>query len=1393
MNRMKRLLFILAFLPLFASAQNYIYFGATRTTDTSRTLGALRVDGKVRIPSYANTDTNRVLSTDAGGNFVWRVKTTSSGGGGGGDSTVFLTIFREDTAKANLRTFIRTKTDSAYLRNDTLYAVVGGTPYYAGKVSVQAPGISEVLGNGNDAGSQEITNLSKINGMDVPLGQTGYFARTVNAQAADAFGRVAITKSDISLGNVDNTSDLNKPISTATQTALNGKANTSHTHAASDITSGTLASGRLAAGTATDGLVVKMVGGTPTWATDATGGGGSGDSIVSFGKNATRDSFVIITSSVRRLAATDSFTVYSAARGINVIGSTIGLDTTRSYTWLAPQSISSSATPQRTVINGSGSFTESVSSAGAVTFDAVGTSAGFTFNDNLNLRGSTLVKPSGTASAVVVPYRFVVESTDLAAAFTTDQPTNSLSGRAFAIGTGSENFTRAIFYSNGAYGVGSGSATRDVFLARSAANTFRIGGDYDGTGTGHLVINGNTSIGTGLTPTARIHIAAGTTTASTAPLKLTLGTDNTTAETGAVEFSNVSGIPRLSFVPSGTTRRRFPLTNDVAPANGQIPIGNGTDYTVANITAGSGISVTNGAGSITIAATGGGGSSTSLDSLRLGGNVNVVGQLVNQSFATGSLPTGWSKGSTLTANYTANGTLITAPATWAYNGAGAYQTPINAAFQYDAKRMPYEDIDMEIDLVVNTVTSSTHMVFTKINNGFFLGNSIVPWTFNLSNGFGSGRVTQSAGLTSNAGDSTARNPIRSGDTITLTWSKSGWGVVAGIINRTTGITTKSYFNNLYNDAGGLYNFVFQNGGANAYTLRAIRVSSKARKGGVCFIGDSQLSGSFATSEASRYANLTMRNNYKYFNVVGLPSVSARYFYLGNIIDEIMADVQPEVVVNALGINDQVDAGGGGVDNFRDAMDSINTRAQRGGATVFIVGNTPRTSTTTDAFYDTTQALAARRNIPFVPSRTFLTDGSGRARASLFPDGLHGNDSMHILIANSLLSMAGERLNRYFVRDTNSILNIAGLPAASDNVTELIARQKDGKAVVVPYFPPSRKYVENQWFTGLPVSVYPFTSPQNVAIDASSFLRSRDHLSVLSPEGLQIGHYVSGAADKRSNISIGNWIHSSGSDGQGFPTNEGKRIISISARGGSVPRMHTGADLSTFINSVQNNQTGANGFNGRNITAIDCGTCNTLNDAARGVYIGDNAGGVVDGTGNITISTSETGTGERSNTIILGRIDQMFNNDAPQSGDIGLHAGATPSLWIGGRAASGNSILNFTATSGTNAAGGIGSIRAPRGTGTGATGSLRLQVWQSTTSGTTFHSNTIDMVTLDAGGITFGAAARLRGYTVATLPTGREGDMAYVTDANATTPGSIVAGGGANKVKVWFNGTNWLID
>lgn len=53
----------------------------------------------------------------------------------------------------------------------------------------------------------------------------------------------------------------------------------------------------------------------------------------------------------------------------------------------------------------------------------------------------------------------------------------------------------------------------------------------------------------------------------------------------------------------------------------------------------------------------------------------------------------------------------------------------------------------------------------------------------------------------------------------------------------------------------------------------------------------------------------------------------------------------------------------------------------------------------------------------------------------------------------------------------------------------------------------------------------------------------------------------------------------------------------------------------------------------------------------------------------------------------------------------------------------------------------------------------------------------------------------QGVIVAALPpasAANAGATQYVTDASATTIGSVVAGGGANKVMVWSNGSDWKI-
>lgn len=98
-----------------------------------------------------------------------------------------------------------------------------------------------------------------------------------------------------------------------------------------------------------------------------------------------------------------------------------------------------------------------------------------------------------------------------------------------------------------------------------------------------LATNGKVGIGT-TSPGARVHLAAGTATASTAPLKFTAGTNLTTAEAGAIEYNNTfhvtnSDATRRHIVTAPNTTKvtaSAPYTND-----GYITINiGGTDFKV---------------------------------------------------------------------------------------------------------------------------------------------------------------------------------------------------------------------------------------------------------------------------------------------------------------------------------------------------------------------------------------------------------------------------------------------------------------------------------------------------------------------------------------------------------------------------------------------------------------------------------------------------------------------------------------------------------------------------------------------------------------------------------------------------------------------------------------------
>lgn len=87
-------------------------------------------------------------------------------------------------------------------------------------------------------------SISDTTGLQVALdGKQPAGSYAPLSHVSDTGNPHAVTKAQVGLGNVDNTSDLNKPISTATQTALNGKqiagsyATNPHSHAISDVTS----------------------------------------------------------------------------------------------------------------------------------------------------------------------------------------------------------------------------------------------------------------------------------------------------------------------------------------------------------------------------------------------------------------------------------------------------------------------------------------------------------------------------------------------------------------------------------------------------------------------------------------------------------------------------------------------------------------------------------------------------------------------------------------------------------------------------------------------------------------------------------------------------------------------------------------------------------------------------------------------------------------------------------------------------------------------------------------------------------------------------------------------------------------------------------------------------
>jgi hypothetical protein len=131
-------------------------------------------------------------------------------------------------------------------------------------------------------------------------------------------------------------------------------------------------------------------------------------------------------------------------------------------------------------------------------------------------------------------------------------------------------------------------------------------------GSGVTITNGHNTITIAASGASGITTLDGDTGSATgATITLAGGHNMTTAASGATVTFNVSGTTQHSLLLGNATGS---INSLGVATNGQIPIGStGADPVLATLTAGANITITNGAGSITIASSGGGGGITTID------------------------------------------------------------------------------------------------------------------------------------------------------------------------------------------------------------------------------------------------------------------------------------------------------------------------------------------------------------------------------------------------------------------------------------------------------------------------------------------------------------------------------------------------------------------------------------------------------------------------------------------------------------------------------------------------------------------------------------------------------------------------------------------------------------
>lgn len=202
----------------YLSSSDWLTFNNKFNSPSGTTLQYVRGDGTLAtfptIPAQYNPTAGTGINIT--GTYPNQTITNSAP-----DQTVALTAGTGIAVSGTYPNF--TITNSSPSSGGTVTSVTGTAPIASSGGAT--PAISIATANGSTTGALTSTDWNTFNNKQATL-VSGTNIKTLEGQSLLGSGNIDLTKSDVGLANVDNTSDLNKPISTATQTALNAKQDT---------------------------------------------------------------------------------------------------------------------------------------------------------------------------------------------------------------------------------------------------------------------------------------------------------------------------------------------------------------------------------------------------------------------------------------------------------------------------------------------------------------------------------------------------------------------------------------------------------------------------------------------------------------------------------------------------------------------------------------------------------------------------------------------------------------------------------------------------------------------------------------------------------------------------------------------------------------------------------------------------------------------------------------------------------------------------------------------------------------------------------------------------------------------------------------------------------------